>query len=110
MGLLIFFIIVIFIIASFWRVFTKANQPGWACIIPIYNFYIMLKIANKPAWWLILMIIPFVNFVIAILVSIGIAKAFGKGEGFGLGLAFLGFIFFPILAFGDAEYKALESD
>jgi len=110
MGMLIFLLIVIFIIYSLWRVFEKASQPGWACLIPIYNIYIMLKIGNKPGWWLILLFIPLVNLVISILMSIGIAKAFGKGEGFGLGIAFLGFIFFPILAFGDAEYKALEND
>lgn len=110
MGMIIFLLVAVFLIYSIWRVFTKANQPGWACLIPFYNFYIMLKIANKPGWWLILMFIPFVNFVIAILASIGLAKAFGKGEGFGLGLAFLGFIFFPILAFGDAEYQGQESE
>jgi len=33
------------------------------------------------------------------------AKAFGKGVGFGVGLALLGFTFLPILGFGDAEYQ-----
>ena len=32
------------------------------------------------------------------------AKAFGKGTGYGIGLAFLGFIFFPMLGFSDATY------
>lgn len=36
---------------------------------------------------------------------VGVAKAFGKGTGFGFGMAFLGFVFLPILAFGDAEYR-----
>lgn len=40
-----------------------------------------------------------------IIVSIRIANAFGKGAGFAVGLIFLPFIFFPILAFGDAEYQ-----
>ena len=48
--------------------------------------------------------IPFVNFVVLIMLSIDVAKKFGKGVGFGLGLAFLGIIFFPILGFGSAEY------
>ncbi len=34
---------------------------------------------------------------------IDVAKAFGKGAGFGVGLALLSFIFFPILGLGDAE-------
>jgi uncharacterized membrane protein YhaH (DUF805 family) len=66
----------------------------------------MIQIAGKPAWWLILFFIPVVNFIFAILLAIEIAKAFGKGAGFGIGLAFLGFIFYPILGFGDAQYQA----
>jgi hypothetical protein len=31
-------------------------------------------------------------------------KSFGKSTGFGIGLVFLGFIFFPMLGFGDATY------
>ena len=96
-------------IYSLWVVFTKAGQPGWAAIIPFYNLYIMLKIANKPGWWLILMFIPIVNLVFMLLLSVALAESFGKGAGFGLGLFFLGFIFFPILAFSDAQYKGAPS-
>jgi hypothetical protein len=102
---IIWLVVVILLIASMWKVFTKAGQPGWAAIIPIYNLYILCKVAGKPGWWVILMLIPFVNFIIFILLSIAIAERFGKGAGFGLGLAFLGFIFYPILAFGDARYQ-----
>ena len=38
--------------------------------------------------------------------SIDIARNFGKGDVFGLGLAFLGVIFYPILGFGNARYQA----
>ncbi len=103
---LVFQLAIIFLlIASFWKVFTKAGRPGWASIVPIYNAYIMLKIAGKPGWWLLLLFIPLVNIVIGIIVAIDLAKAFGKGAGFGIGLAFLGFIFYPILGFGDATYQ-----
>ena len=96
--------IVVLVIASFWVVFTKAGQPGWASIVPIYNLIILLTIARKPLWWILLMLIPLVNFVIAIIVAIEIAKNFGKSSGFGIGLAFLPFIFYPILAWSDAQY------
>ncbi len=92
-------------LGSLWKVFTKAGHPGWAAIVPIYNVYIMLMIAKKEAWWIILFFIPVVSFIVAILVSIEIAKAFGKGAGFGLGLAFFPFIFYPILGFGSATYQ-----
>jgi len=104
-GALISLAFVVLMIVSVWKVFTKAGQPGWACIIPFYNVYIMLKIAGKPGWWLVLFFIPIVNIVIGIIALIGFANNFGKGGGFAVGLLFLPFIFYPILAFGAATYK-----
>ena len=101
---LVWLAIVVLAIASLWKVFAKAGQPGWAAIVPIYNGYVLLKVAGRPGWWLLLFFIPLVNFIISIIVAIDVAKAFGKGTGFGVGLAFLGFIFYPILGFGDASY------
>jgi uncharacterized membrane protein YhaH (DUF805 family) len=91
-------------IAGMWKVYAKAEQPGWGALIPIYNVYLMLKIAGRPGWWLLLFMIPFVNWIMAIVVSIDIAKSFGKGAGYGLGLAFLSFVFYPLLGFGDEQY------
>jgi hypothetical protein len=65
----------------------------------------MCEIGGKPGWWLILFLIPLVNIYALVVVSLGIAKNFGKDVGFGIGLILLGFIFYPILAFGDAKYK-----
>jgi len=90
---------------AYWKIFTKAGQPGWASLIPFYNVYIILKIVGREGWWLILYFIPIVSFVIQIIVAIDLAKSFGKGAGFGIGLAFLPFIFGPILGFGDASYQ-----
>ena len=95
----------VLIIASFWIVFTKAGKPGWACIVPIYNLIVLLEIAGKPLWWIQLMLIPLVNIVIAIMVAIAVAKNFGKSDGFGIGLVLLPFIFYPVLAWGDAQYQ-----
>jgi hypothetical protein len=97
--------IMILVIAGCWKVFTKAGQPGWASIIPIYNVYVWCKIVGRPGWWVILLLIPFINFIVAIILSIDLAKSFGKGVGFGFGLALLGFIFWPILGFGSAQYQ-----
>lgn len=98
--------IMIFLIISMWKLFEKAGQPGWASIIPIYNSYIMLIIAGKPGWWIILLLIPGVNLVVAIIAMIALAEKFGQGTGFAIGLVFLPFIFMPILAFGDAQYSS----
>ena len=102
--LLFYIAIVVLMIASMWKIFTKAGQPGWAAIIPIYNLYILLKIVGKPGWWLVLFIIPLVNIVFLIITINMLSKSFGKDEGFTIGLLFLGIIFYPILAFGDAKY------
>ena len=104
-GIIFYLGFIILFIASFWKVFEKAGQPGWAAIVPIYNIYVMLQIGGKPGWWLLLMLIPFVNLVVGIILYIDIAKRFGKSDGFGIGLMFLGFIFWPMLAFGDAVYQ-----
>jgi len=105
--LLILFAIALglFWIVSMWRVFEKAERPGWGIFIPIYNIYLLLLIAGRPGWWIILYFIPLVNFVIGIIVAIDIAKNFGKEAIFGVGLFFFGFIFYPILAFGSANYQ-----
>ena len=105
LGLLIALAILVFFIAAMWKVFTKAGKAGWLVLIPFVNVYTLLKIAGRPGWWLILFIIPVVNFIISILVSLDLAKSFGKGAGFGLGLVFLGPIFYPILGFGSARYN-----
>jgi hypothetical protein len=96
--------VVVFYIAAMWKVYTKAGQPGWAAIIPIYNLVVLLQIAGKPVWWILLMLIPIVNIVIGVMVWHGVSTNFGKGVGFTLGLVFLGFIFIPVLAWSDAEY------
>ncbi|HEX5416565.1 MAG TPA: DUF5684 domain-containing protein [Chloroflexota bacterium] len=103
-GTIIYLAIIVAVIAGIWKMFQKANQPGWGAIIPFYNYYLMLKIAGRPGWWLILYFIPVVNLIIDIIVMLDIAKAFGKGTGFGIGLILLPFIFLPILGFGDAQY------
>ena len=103
---LIWLAVVVLIIAGFWKTFVKAGQPGWAAIIPIYNVYIVLKIARRPGWWLLLYFIPIVSIVIAVIVSIDVAKAFGKGVGFAIGMVLLAPIFWAILGFGSATYQA----
>jgi len=103
-AIIVFLLIFIVLIVSVWKVFVKAGKPGWASLIPIYNIVVYCEICGKPVWWVILFFIPFVNFFVAIILVVSIAKAFGKGTGFAIGLILLPIIFFPVLAFGDAEY------
>jgi hypothetical protein len=102
--MLVWCVVVLILIISMWKIFTKAGKPGWAAIVPIYNLIVMLEIACKPIWWFILMLIPLVNIIVIIIVLIEIAKRFGKGVGFAIGMLILPFIFYPLLAFGDSNY------
>ena len=97
--------VLLLVIVGMWKVFTKAGEPGWAAIVPIYNFIVLLKVAGKPAWWFLLMLIPVANFVVLIIMDLAIAKNFGKGGGFAAGLILLPPVFFPILGFGSAKYQ-----
>lgn len=104
-GILIFYlVIVVLMIASMWKIFTKAGKPGWAAIIPIYNFIVLLEIVGKPIWWILLLIIPLVNFIILIIVTHRLSLSFGQGVGTTILLIILPVIGYPMLGFGSATY------
>ena len=103
--MLLYFALILLVIVGMWKMFSKAGKPGWASIIPIYNCVVLLEIVGKPIWWILLLMIPLVNFVIAIILNLALAERFGKGGGFAVGLIFLPFIFIPMLGFGSATYQ-----
>ncbi len=106
-SLLIIALTVISIIAN-WKINTKAGEPGWACLVPIYANVVQFKIVGLNPWLLCLYLIPIVNVIVAvvfaILVPFRLAKSFGKDIGWGFGLWLLPFIFYLILGFGKSEY------
>lgn len=102
--MLLWLAFVVFLIAAQWKVYEKAGQPGWAAIVPIYNIIVMLKIIGKPTWWLLLIIFPLTAPIFGIWALNMLSKSFGKDEGFTIGLLILGFIFYPVLGFGSAQY------
>ena len=106
-------VLVAFLIICQWKIFTKAGQPGWAVLIPFYNLYVYTQVIKRPKWWMLLYfssIIPVVGGLVVLVISIidthRLSTSFGKGGGFTAGLIFLGIIFYPILAFGSAEYQS----
>ena len=104
LGLFYLGLILIYIIGV-WKVYEKANQPGWACLIPIYNIWVLLKIVGKPRWWILLLLIPLVNVVIGILITHNLSKSFGKDVAYTLGLILLPVVFYPLLGLGNATYR-----
>ena len=119
-------------LVSSWRIFQKAGLPGWKAVVPFYNGILMFRIADLPAWQAVVAmasgaIMQLVNFALRqlptsllqmaismvtgglifglyLVFSYSLAGKFGKSTGFAIGLILLPFIFYPILAFGDAEY------
>ena len=97
-------IVGVLLLIAAWKINQKAGEPGWKAIIPFYNMYTLVKIADGKGIKFLLFFIPVVGFVYEIIFDIRLAKAFGKGTGFILGLIFLPNIFSLILGFGSAEY------
>ncbi len=93
-----------FVLATLWKLYTKAGQPGWVSIVPIYNLIVLMRIVGKPDWWFLLLLIPIANIYFGVVIANRLSKSFGKDELFAVGLVFLRIIFLAILAFGNAKY------
>jgi hypothetical protein len=89
---------------ALWKIFTKAGKPGWAALVPIYNQYVLLQIVGASWWWLLGLMLPVVRLIVRVFLCLDLARAFGKGTGFALGLIFLSKVFIPLLGFGDSRY------
>jgi len=109
LGIFIFVLVALFVICG-WKIFVKAGQPGWACLVPIYGTIVLCDIVKKPRIWTLFMFIPYIGAIWSIWITNMLSKSFGKGVGFTLGLIFLPFIFLPILAFGSAQYQYTDDN
>ena len=100
-------------IASWWKIFTKAGRKGYISLIPIYNTWVLYEIAGLKGWYVLLGLVPIFGgialLVLNIMCYINLSKAFGKDGGFAAGLIFLPAIFFPILAFGKSQYQGTNA-
>jgi hypothetical protein len=102
---IVYLVVLVVMIAALWKTFIKAGEPGWASIVPFYNIYTEFKIAGLNPWLFLLMLIPFVNFVVAIIVALKLGERFGKSGVWSFFLLFLiSPIGFLILGFGKDQY------
>lgn len=93
------------VVAGWCGLFPKAGQPRWAALVPVYNIYVLVvHVAGLSRLWFVLIMIPPMNLIAAILVNVEVAKRFGRTETFGVGMSVFGFVLYPILGFGRAEY------
>ena len=66
---------------------------------------LLAEMVGRPSSHGILLIVPILGLIMSIVMFIEVAKAFGKGAAYGLGLVLLPFIFFPLLGFGKTTYR-----
>jgi len=99
------------VLIGMWKVFTKAGQPGWAVLIPVYNIIVLLRVAGLPWYWVFAVFLPIIPIlgvlaymVLAVMCLHRISTRFGQGVGFTIGLTLLSPIFFLILGFGSSKY------
>ena len=106
---LVILFICVMCIAGLWRVFVKAGQPGWACLIPIYSNVVMARIAGLPIWTVLLLFVPFIGAFVGIYTIHRMFAAFGKSVIWTIGMFTPAAPFlFLALGFGDAQYQGTE--
>lgn len=89
-----------------YKAFVKADKPGILAFIPILNLLNLIDMGGRPVWWILLFLVPGVNVIVMLLVLNGVAKRFGKGWLFGVGLLLLAPFCWFILGFGSARYRS----
>lgn len=102
----------VLVLVARWKVFKKANVDGWEALIPVHSDVVELQLGGIQTYWYFLNLIFICGIgpiILSIWKSIALAKAFGKGTGFGVLLAFFPFVCYPILAWGNAEYVGTEN-
>lgn len=92
------------ILVSQWKMFEKANVEGWKSLIPFYREYCFCKIVMGSGWLFLLNLVPCVNLIFHIILSINTAKAYSKGIGFGILTIFFAPIMYMILGFSVTKY------
>lgn len=99
-------VLVVVSVAALWRVFTKAGRPGWAAAVPLYHWYVLVKVVGRPGWWTALLLIPLVNLIVWLRLAQDLDRSFGKTTAFAvLGLWLFPLVGHAILGFGNARYR-----
>ncbi len=104
--MIIFLLFILIPIIASWVIYEKAGLHGWSAVVPFHRTVKFFEIAGKPGWWIFLYLVPILNIVVYVATVIEISRRFGHGIGFAIGLLFLPFVFYPILAFGKSTYNA----
>ena len=118
-------------------IFRKADEPGWKALIPFYSEYLCYDIVWDGQIYILLMCGTLLSLLVGCLVALfdpvagfvtacvpGVlltamqmiayvmlqfryARAFGRSDGFAIGLLLLNPVFMAILAFGECRYLGI---
>ena len=127
--IIISLVIAILKLIGTWKMLTKAGESGWKSLIPFYNQWTLCKVAGiSPYWVLEIIVVSMINTVLNrilgsnvisvilslivyantiyfwVILSISLAKSFGKDTGFGVATVFFSFITYPMMGMGSATY------
>lgn len=92
-------------VVAMWLIFKKAHKAGWRSLIPLLNVYTLVQIADGVGLKCILLFIPVIGAIYHVILNLKLARRFGKGLLFGLGLIFFTPVFMLILGLGPARYR-----
>lgn len=90
---------------SWYLLMDKSGYPGWWALVPGLNLYMLTRIAGRSGWWTIAFFVPILNIAASLLIWTDIGEKFGKSAGFSVGLAWMNWLFLPILALGENEFQ-----
>jgi signal peptidase I len=97
-------IIILFPMLNYW-IFDEAGVGGYKALIPFFNYYIWLKVIGKPWWWLLIMLVPFINFFMIMLMLVQNALSYSKHNLGEQALAVLfPFAYLPYLGLSEKEH------
>lgn len=124
-------VIILMNIIGLFKIYQKMGKPGWKGIIPFYNMYGLYdELWDKKYFWGYLLaqavmlnpsspsgllfsvadlVLSVAMIVVVMKLYIKLAKAFGKGTGFGVLTFFFAPICLAVLGFGSAEYEGVKN-
>ena len=124
-------VIILLNIIGLFKIYQKMGKPGWKGLIPFYNMYGLYdELWDKKYFWGYLLaqavmlnpsspsgllfsvadlVLAVAMIVVVMKLYIKLAKAFGKGTGFGVLTFFFAPICLAVLGFGSAEYEGVKN-
>ncbi len=97
------FVILIYIFLCWWKLNIKLGRKGYICLIPIYNLICLSNDVFNKKWLAILFLIPFVNYIMFLLLLVNLLKKYNKNSSYIVIGIFFPLVLMTLLSF-DTSY------